>query len=91
MENEREILEKVTIRLRRALENGTGTSFDPDEVQFVGQLLHAFASAIANAGGGGREACVVCGSAEHPEQAVGPYPKHDYEPGILVPKVTSGQ
>ena len=87
MDNEKDILERVTVRLRRAIENQTGTSLDADEVQFVGQLLHAVGAVISDAGGGGREACVICGRANHPAMAIDEYPKHDYEPGILVPKV----
>ncbi len=87
MDSDREILERVTLRLRRAIENETGTSFDAEEVQLVGQLLHAFGTVISDAGGGGREACVICGRADHPEMAIDQYPRHEYEPGILVPKV----
>lgn len=87
MDTEKDLLERVTLRLRRAIENETGTSFDADEVQFVGNLLHAFGSVISQAGGGGREACVICGRANHPAMAIDEYPKHDYEAGILVPKI----
>ena len=38
MENDKEILERVTLRLRRAIENETGTSFDADEVRVVGTI-----------------------------------------------------
>ncbi len=87
MDSDKDILERVTLRLRRAIENETGTSFDADEVQFVGQLLHAFGTVISEAGGGGREACVICGRADHPDMTIDEYPRHEYQPGILVPKV----
>ncbi|HEY5651817.1 MAG TPA: hypothetical protein VIW46_10240 [Acidimicrobiia bacterium] len=87
MDSDKDILERVTLRLRRAIENETGTSFDAEEVKLVGQLLHAFGRVISEAGGGGREACVICGRATHPDMAIDEYPRHVYEPGILVPKV----
>jgi hypothetical protein len=87
VDSDKDILERVTLRLRRAIENGTGTSLDADEVQFVGQLLHAFGTVISEAGGGGREACVICGRAEHADMVIDEYPRHEYQAGILVPKV----
>lgn len=84
MSNDREVLAAASDRLRRAVERGTGTTFDADEVNVLGRLLHAITSAaLGNAQG--REACAVCGQAEHKPQAVGSYPPHAYERGFLVP------
>lgn len=84
VDNEREILETATDRLRKAVERGTGTSLDADEVRVLGRLLHAISSAALGTGVG-REACAVCGRAEHKPAAMGTYPKHAYERAILVP------
>jgi hypothetical protein len=47
-------------------------------------MLHVIGSvALGNATG--REACAVCGRADHPEQAIGGYGRHAYQPGLLVP------
>lgn len=85
MSNDRETLANASDRLRRALERGTGTTFDADEVQVLGRLLHAITSSVLGTAQGGREACAVCGQAEHRPQAVGSYPPHPYERGFLVP------
>lgn len=83
MANERETLQNVMQRLGRALERGTGTGLDTEEVRVVGSLLHAVGSAAL--GGGIREACAVCGRPEHREEAVGNYARHPYMRGVLVP------
>lgn len=82
--NDREILETASDRLWRAVERGTGTSFDAEEVRVLGRLLHAISSAALGTATG-REACAVCGRPEHKPQAVGSYPRHAYERAILVP------
>lgn len=87
MTTDREILEGAMSKLGRAVERGTGTSMDADEVRIVGRMLHALGSvALGNATG--REACAVCGRADHPEQAIGGYGRHAYQPGLLVPMLT---
>lgn len=82
--NDREILATASERLRKALERGTGTTFDAEEVNVLGRLLHAITSAALGTAQG-REACAVCGQAEHRMEAVGSYPPHSYERGFLVP------
>jgi hypothetical protein len=82
--NDREVLVAASERLKRALERGTGTSLDADEVQVLGRLLHVFASAALGTATG-REACAVCGRPEHKFEAIGSYPRHRYERAILVP------
>jgi hypothetical protein len=82
--SDREILESASDRLRKAVERGTGTSFDADEVRVLGRLLHAISSAALGTATG-REACAVCGRAEHKPEPMGTYPKHVYERAILVP------
>ncbi|MFP3914320.1 MAG: hypothetical protein ACLFWM_05555 [Actinomycetota bacterium] len=84
MNNDREILTAASERLKRALDRGTGTSLDAEEVNVLGRLLHAISSAALGTAQG-REACAVCGQAEHRNQAVGSYPPHAYERGFLVP------
>ncbi|HLT96276.1 MAG TPA: hypothetical protein VK070_05750 [Acidimicrobiia bacterium] len=84
MPNDREVLVAASERLKRALERGTGTSLDADEVQVLGRLLHVFASAALGTATG-REACAVCGRPEHKFEAIGSYPRHRYERAILVP------
>lgn len=86
MANDREILEIASDRLRKAVDRGTGTSLDADEVRVLGRLLHAISSATLGTANG-REACGVCGQADHPPQAVGSYPRHTYERAMLVPLV----
>jgi hypothetical protein len=86
--NDREILQTASDRLLRAVERGTGTSFDAEEVGVLGRLLHAISS-VALGTAAGREACAVCGRAEHKPQVVGTYPKHAYQRAILVPLVES--
>lgn len=85
---DREILQNASDRLLRAVEKGTGTSFDGEEVRVLGRLLHAI-SAAALGTAAGREACAVCGRAEHKTEAIGTYPKHDYQRAILVPMASS--
>jgi hypothetical protein len=82
--NDREILETASDRLLRAVERGTGTSFDADEVRVLGRLLQAISSGILGTAAG-REACAVCGRPPHPPQVVGNYPRHAYSRAILVP------
>ncbi len=82
--NDREVLENAVSRLQRAIERGTGTSLDADEVRVFGILLHATASAALGSATG-REACAVCGRPEHRPAAVGGYAKHVYERALLVP------
>lgn len=84
MSNDRETLAAASERLRRAVERGTGTTFDADEVNVLGRLLHAMTSAALGTAQG-REACAVCGQPEHRPQAIGSYPPHAYERGFLVP------
>lgn len=81
---DREILQNASDRLLRAVEKNTGTSFDADEVRVLGRLLHAI-SAAAMGTVAGREACAVCGRAEHKMEAIDGYPKHPYQQGVLVP------
>jgi hypothetical protein len=81
---DRELLEAASDRLRKAVERGTGTSLDADEVRVLGRLLYAITSGALGSANG-REACGVCGRAEHKPQAVDSYPRHAYEPAILVP------
>lgn len=76
--------------MRKAMERGTGTSLDADEVRVLGRLLYAISSAALGTAVG-REACAVCGRPEHQPQAVGTYPKHAYERAILVPLASSPQ
>jgi hypothetical protein len=82
--DDRQVLETASDRLRKAIERGTGTSLDADEVRVLGRLLHAISAATLGTAAG-REACGVCGRAEHPPQSVGGYPKHAYQRAILVP------
>lgn len=82
--NDREILATASERLKKALDRGTGTSLDAEEVNVLGRLLHAISSATLGTAQG-REACAVCGQAEHRMQEIGSYPPHSYERGILVP------
>lgn len=84
MSNDREILVAASERLKKALERGTGTTFDAEEVSVLGRLLHAMTSAALGSAQG-REACGICGQAEHKMEAVGSYPPHNYERAILVP------
>lgn len=84
MANDREVLAAASERLRKALERGTGTSFDAEEVRVLGLLLHAFSSAALGTATG-REACAVCGRPEHRPEVVGSYPRHTYERAMLVP------
>lgn len=84
MSNDREVLTAASERLRRALERGTGTTFDAEEVNVLGRLLFAITSAALGTAQG-REACALCGQPEHRPQAVGSYPPHPYERGFLVP------
>lgn len=82
--NDREVLAAASDRLRKALERGTGTTFDAEEVNVLGRLLHAISSAaLGNAQA--REACAICGQAEHKLEAIGSYPPHNYERAMLVP------
>jgi hypothetical protein len=90
MTTDREILAGAMDKLGRAVERGTGTSFDSDEVQIVGRMLHAIGSmALGNVAG--REVCAVCGRPSHPEQAIGGYGRHAYEPGLLVPMIPDSE
>lgn len=66
------------------MERGTGTSLDAEEVRVLGRLLYAISSAVMGTSAA-REACAVCGQAEHRPQAVGSYPRHAYERAMLVP------
>lgn len=84
MASDREILETASDRLLKAVERGTGTSFDADEVRVLGRLLQAI-SAAALGTAAGRDACAVCGRPEHQPQVVGNYPRHAYVRAILVP------
>ncbi|GIU91893.1 MAG: hypothetical protein KatS3mg011_0799 [Acidimicrobiia bacterium] len=84
MADDREILETVVQRLARALERGTGTSLDAEEVRVVGALIHAMGTA-ALGGAEAREACAICGNPEHPPQVIGGFPRHAYQRGLLVP------
>lgn len=84
MTSDREILESASDRLLKAVERGTGTSFDADEVRVLGRLLQAISSGVLGTAAG-REACAVCGRPEHPPQAVGNYPRHAYVRAVLVP------
>ncbi|MGH8875018.1 MAG: hypothetical protein ACRDVM_07190 [Acidimicrobiia bacterium] len=84
MPTERELLEKSMERLHRAFDRGTGTSFEPAEVQVIGKVIHALGTA-ALGGPDPRRACAVCGRPEHPEQAVDDFGRHAYAPGLLVP------
>src|SRR5690606_752967 len=77
VQTERELLTDAADRLKKALVKGTGTSFDADEVQIFGRLLHAFSS-VALGTAAGREACAVCGQAEHRVEAIGSFPPHAY-------------
>ena len=85
---DRDILEAASDRLLKAVERGTGTSFDADEVRVLGRLLQAISSAVLGTAAG-REACAVCGRPEHPPQVVGSYPRHAYTRAILVPLATT--
>ncbi|HEX2153189.1 MAG TPA: hypothetical protein VHL52_04365 [Acidimicrobiia bacterium] len=85
MANDRDVLAAASERLRKALERGTGTSFDADEVRVFGLLLHAISSAALGTATAGREVCAVCGRPEHRPEAVGSYPRHSYERAVLVP------
>lgn len=88
MGSERETLASVVARLERALERGTGTTLDADEVRIVGRLIYAMGSAALGTATG-RKACAVCGRPEHKTQAVDEFPRHEYLPAILIP-VTPG-
>lgn len=84
MASDRETLEGVMMRLRTAVERGTGTSLDADEVRTVGTLLYAL---IASMAGGpiARRACAVCGGAKHEEDYIEPWGRHAYQDAVLVP------
>ncbi len=84
MSNDRETLEAVMVRLRTAVERGTGTSLDGDEVRTVGTFLYAL---IASMTGGpmARRACGVCGGAAHEEDFIEPWGRHEYVEAVLVP------
>lgn len=84
MNSDRDILESAVTRLQKAIERGTGTSLDPDEVRVFGVLLHATAAAALGSAQG-REACGICGRPQHRPSAVGGYAKHHYERALLVP------
>ncbi|CAN5896359.1 hypothetical protein BH23ACT5_BH23ACT5_07670 [soil metagenome] len=84
MDDDRIVLETAADRLRKAIERGTGTSLDADEVRVLGRLLHAISAATLGTAPG-REACGVCGRPEHPPETVGGYSKHAYQRAILVP------
>lgn len=84
MVNDRQLLETASDRLRKAIERGTGTSLDADEVRVLGRLLHAISAATLGTAGA-REACAVCGRPEHPLETVGGYAKHAYQRAMLVP------
>lgn len=84
MATDREILESASDRLLKAVERGTGTSFDADDVRVLGRLLQAISAAVLGTAAG-REACAMCGRPEHPPQVVGSYPRHPYARAILVP------
>ncbi len=90
MTTDREILAGAMDKLGRAVERGTGTSFDGDEVQIIGRMLHAIGS-MALGSVAGREVCLVCGRPSHPEQAIGGYGRHAYEPGMLVPMIPTSE
>ena len=83
MTTDRETLDGAVTKLQRAIERGTGTSLDAEEVRIFGVLLHATA-ATALGSATGREACAVCGRPEHRTAAVGGFAKHAYERAILV-------
>lgn len=85
---DREILETASDRLLKAVERGTGTSFDADEVRVLGRLLHAISSGVLGTAAG-REACAVCGRPEHPPSVIGNYPRHAYARAVLVPLAPS--
>ena len=50
----------------------------------VGSLLYALSAAMLG-GPVARQACAVCGRAEHEEAFIEPYGRHAYEPAVLVP------
>ncbi len=89
MTTDREVLGQVMTRLHTAIERGTGTSLDADEVKVVGTLLYAMASAMTG-GPMARRACGVCGGAEHPAEYIEPWGRHEYVPAILVPIPRAG-
>jgi hypothetical protein len=84
MATDREVLDQVMQRLRTAIERNTGTSFDADEVQVVGTLLYSLSAAMMG-GPVARRACAVCGGAEHPDEYIEPWGRHEYVPAVLVP------
>jgi hypothetical protein len=84
MASERETLASVVARLERALERGTGTTLDPDEVRTVGRLIYAMGSGALGTATG-REVCAICGRPEHKTQTVGEYARHEYQAAILIP------
>ena len=84
MATDRELLEQVMVRIRTAVDRGTGTSMDADEVKTVGTMLYALSAAMTG-GPIARRACAVCGGAEHDDTYVEPWGRHRYEPAVLVP------
>ena len=84
MATDRELLESVMDRLRNAVERGTGTSLDADEVRTVGTFLYALISSMTG-GPMARRACAICGGAAHEENFIEPYGRHAYVAALLVP------
>ena len=84
MASDRENLEAVMGRLRTAVDRGTGTSLDADEVRTVGTFLYALISSMTG-GPIARRACGVCGGAEHDEDYIEPWGRHGYVDAVLVP------
>ncbi|MDX1692048.1 MAG: hypothetical protein R3290_13600 [Acidimicrobiia bacterium] len=84
MASDRENLETVMGRLRNAVERGTGTSLDADEVRTVGTFLYALISSMAG-GPVARRACGVCGGGAHEEEYIEPWGRHEYQDAVLVP------
>jgi len=89
MATDAEVLDQVMQRLRVAIERSTGTSLDADEVRVVGTLLYAMATAMRG-GAIARPACAVCGGAEHPDEIIEPWGRHEYAPAVIVPLPTAG-
>ncbi|NQV07193.1 hypothetical protein HQ535_11635 [bacterium] len=89
MATDRELIEQFMLRLRTAVDRGTGTSMDAEEVKTVGTMLYALSAAMTG-GAFARTACGVCGGAEHPTLHVDPWGRHDYEPALLVPLPQAG-
>ena len=84
MATDRETLEQVMVRLRTAVERGTGTSLDADEVRTAGAFLTALISAMTG-GPIARRACGICGGAFHEEDLIDPWGRHEYVEAVLVP------